>query len=149
MKRERNASVTDGMHNLSRYPQQPQHHDRPSAASPEPSPSSRFGGSRGMADETESVDRSLTSGSFDGEANSRFRNQNSSPCSDVQEFRLEQADTEDTTDDNSESTMPQHENLLESDEDFELSLICQRNRRVLLSRLQETLPQGKLSLVRV
>lgn len=47
---------------------------------------------------------------------------------------------------------PQHHgveaNTYQRDMDFEVALLTQRNRRVLLSRLQEVAPRGRLSLVR-
>jgi hypothetical protein len=42
---------------------------------------------------------------------------------------------------------PQHESD-EDDDEFEIALIIRRDRRVLLSRLQESLPNGRLSFVR-
>jgi hypothetical protein len=47
------------------------------------------------------------------------------------------------------SSLPQHGELEWHDADFETTLISQRNRRVLMTRLYETAPRGRLSLVSV
>jgi hypothetical protein len=55
----------------------------------------------------------------------------------------------DTTDE--EGTRPQHleaANTYRRDMDFEVTLLRHRNKRVLMSRLQEVSPRGRLSLVR-
>lgn len=45
---------------------------------------------------------------------------------------------------------PLHQTLVEgNDDNFEVALSWHRNKRILLSRLMETYPKGKLSLVRV
>lgn len=51
------------------------------------------------------------------------------------------------------SASPQNEdvvapNTFRRDMDFEVALLSQRNKRVLISRLEEVLPRGRLSLVR-
>jgi hypothetical protein len=42
----------------------------------------------------------------------------------------------------------ENDNAAADDDDFELALVWQRNKRVLLGRLEESIPRGRLSLVR-